>query len=128
MNKIEEIQLSLKSLIFTREKFGQAELEVENALDNFFECESKDQVRIGLEKLVNLCDRHREVSKKFAFDSRTLLVSVERLTEVERSENIDSLSSVLSSLEEMELSNESLCRKFSQIREIVIEIFNEKNK
>ena len=58
MNKIEQIKLNWESLIFTHKKFEEAEMEVEDALDNFMECEDKPQVRANLDRFVNLCVRN----------------------------------------------------------------------
>jgi len=128
MNKIEQIKLNWESLIFTHKKFEEAEIEVEDALDNFMECEDKSQVRANLDRFVNLCEEHAEIGKKFAFDSNSLLKSVECLTEEEREKNVEFISSLVKSLEGMLVSTKSLENKISQIKDIVVEVFNEENK
>ncbi len=128
MNKIEQIKLNWESLVFTHKKFEEAETEVEDALDNFMECEDKPQVRANLDRFVNLCEEHAEIGKKFAFDSDSLLKSVECLTEEEREKNVKFISSLVKSLEGMLVSTENLENKISQIKDIVVEVFNEENK
>ena len=128
MNKIEQIKLNWESLIFTHKKFEEAEIEVEDALDNFMECEDKPQVRANLDRFVSLCEEHAEIGKKFAFDSNSLLKSVECLTEEEREKNVEFISSLVKSLEGMLVSTKSLENKISQIKDIVVEVFNEENK